>query len=368
MKRFFYILIAAVLTLSAVTVSAQESTTPKVEPVDSLTMLDNRITKLEQITSKLPHVSGFIQTMFSWQDGDEQSANYFRIRRARIIFTGSICGDLMNYNFTSDFAGGAKIVDAYMRITPWKQFNVQIGAFRPSFTIENMFYGSLSMEGIDYTQVIKKMSHLGDITGLSSAGRDVGVQINGGFFNKRGFSTLEYRIGIFNGNGVMVTKDDNRGKDLSAMIGVSPIKNLIFVGSCYFGSWNNGISAENLRTRWGVGYRYDDGKIFTRGEYIRGVTQGLSREPICDDMTYSEGAYVMLGARFFKQRFAPFARVEYFAQDRFDHANYGEPYYSFGIDYNPIKYIRLQALYTHKTFNNGNPSRNVVELLLTAKF
>ena len=69
MKRFFYILIAAVLTLSAVTVSAQESTTPKVEPVDSLTMLDNRITKLEQITSKLPHVSGFIQTMFSWQDG-----------------------------------------------------------------------------------------------------------------------------------------------------------------------------------------------------------------------------------------------------------------------------------------------------------
>lgn len=368
MKRFFYILTAAMLTLGTAAASAQEGSAPKVEPTDSLTILDNKITKLENVASKLPQVSGFIQTMFSWQEGDNDGANYFRIRRARIIFKGAICGDLMDYNFTTDFAGGVKIVDAYLRITPWKQFNVQIGAFRPSFTIENMFYGSLSMEGIDYPQVVKKMTHLGDITGLNSSGRDIGVQVHGGFFNKRGFSTLEYRVGVFNGNGVMVTKDNNKGKDLSAMLGVYPIKNLSLVGSCYFGSWNNGITSENLRTRWSVGYRYDDGTIFTRGEYIRGATQGLSREAVCDDMTFSEGAYVMLGARFFKQRFAPFVRAEYFAQNLFNHKDCGEPYYSLGIDYNPIKYIRLQALYTHKTFLNDSPSRNVVELLLTAKF
>lgn len=368
MKIIYRIFIlATMLTIGATTASAQDQALQPAES-DSLALLDKKVTKLENIASKLPQVSGFIQTMFSFQDGGEQSANYFRIRRARIILKGSICGDLMDYNFTTDFAGGAKIVDAYMRITPWKQFNVQIGAFRPSFTIENMFYGSLSMEGIDYPQIIKKMTHLGDITGLNSAGRDVGVQINGGFFNKRGFSTLEYRIGVFNGNGVMVTKDDNKGKDLSAMIGVSPIKNLIFVGSCYFGSWNNGIKAENLRSRWGVGYRYDDGVIFSRGEYIRGITEGLNHLGTGEDKTYSEGAYVMVGARFFKQRFAPFARVEFFAQDRFNYKACGEPYYSLGIDYNPIKYIRLQALYTHKTFVNGNPSRNVIELLLTAKF
>ena len=80
------------------------------------------------------------------------------------------------------------------------------------------------------------------------------------------------------------------------------------------------------------------------------------------------GIQSLCGARFFKQRFAPFVRVEYFAQNLFNHKDCGEPYYSLGIDYNPIKYIRLQALYTHKTFLNDSPSRNVVELLLTAKF
>ena len=85
-------------------------------------------------------------------------------------------------------------------------------------------------------------------------------------------------------------------------------------------------------------------------------------------MTFSEGAYVMVGARFFKQTFAPFARVEYFARDRFNHQICGEPYYSLGVDYNPLKCLRFQALYTLKTFNNNAKPLNVVELLLTAKF
>ena len=379
MKRLYAIIaVVALLLVGSGAAYAQESATSNAAPVelqpsqlaDSIALLNQKISKLEKRNKELLKVEGFIQAMYSWHQGatPAENANYFRIRRARIVLKGQLYKKLIDYNFTTDFAGGVKIVDAYMRFTPWKQLNVQIGAFRPSFTIENMFYGSLSMEGIDYPQIIKKMSHLGDITGLSSAGRDIGVELNGGFFNKRGFSTLVYRVGVFNGNGVMVTSDDNRAKDYSAMLGVSPIKNLIFVGSCYFGKWNNGVVSENIRNRWGVGYRYDDGKIFTRGEYIRGVTQGLNREAASNDMTYSEGAYVMLGARFFKQKFAPFARVEYFAQDRFDHKGCGEPYYSVGIDYNPIKYIRLQALYTCKTFNNGAPTRSIMELLLTAKF
>lgn len=366
-NRFFALAAALLVSISAA--SAQEITTQnQATESDTLAELDKKVSVLDGRISKMLQVSGFIQTMYSWQEGVEDNSSYFRIRRARIVLKGQIYKSLLDYNFTTDFAGGVKIVDAYMRVTPWKQFNFQIGAFRPSFTIENMFYGSLTMEGIDYPQIVKKMTHLGDITGLNSAGRDIGVQIHGGFFNKRGFSTLEYRVGVFNGNGVMVTKDDNKAKDYSAMLGVYPVKNLVFVGSCYFGKWNNGVNAENLRNRWGVGYRYDDGKIFTRGEYIRGVTQGLNPEAVGDDMTFSEGAYVMVGARFFKQTFAPFARVEYFARDRFNHQICGEPYYSLGVDYNPLKCLRFQALYTLKTFNNNAKPLNVVELLLTAKF
>jgi hypothetical protein len=361
------------LSAGASTASAQDSSTQKDgNNIDSVALLDKKVTKLDKIVSKLPQVSGFVQAMYSWQEGGDDGANYFRIRRARLIFKGNIYKSLMDYNFTTDFAGSVKIVDAYMRITPWKQFSVQIGAFRPSFTIENTFYGSLSMEGIDYPQVVKKMTHLGDITGLSSAGRDLGVQIYGGFFNKRGFSTLEYRLGVFNGNGVMVTKDDNKSKDIAAMLRVNPIKNLAFVGSCYIGEWNNGVSKYNQRWRWSVGFRYDDGKVFARGEYIRGFTEGIKSGSVYKNFK-SEGAYVQIGGRFFKEKFAPFVRAEYYAKNLYDQKGTGEPYYTIGIDYNPMKYIRLQLNYTCKTYNNHavNPAHyphNVVEVMLTGKF
>lgn len=374
MKRLSQML-SLVLLLSAgiFTASAQESTTQKANNnIDSLTLLNQKVSKLEKVVSKLPQVSGFVQAMYSWQEGGDDGANYFRIRRARLIFKGKLYKSLMDYNFTTDFAGSVKIVDAYMRITPWKQFSVQVGAFRPSFTIENTFYGSLSMEGIDYPQVVKKMTHLGDISGLSSAGRDIGVQIYGGFFNKRGFSTLEYRLGVFNGNGVMVSKDDNKSKDIAAMLRVNPIKNLAFVGSCYIGEWNNGVSKYNQRWRWSAGFRYDDGNVFARGEYIRGFTEGVKSGSGYKNFK-SEGAYVQVGGRFFKQKFAPFVRLEYYAKNLYDQKGTGEPYYTLGIDYNPIKYLRLQLNYTCKTYNDhavntAHYPHNVVEVMLTGKF
>ena len=374
MKRLSQML-SLVLLLSAgiFTASAQESTTQKANNnIDSLTLLNQKVSKLEKVVSKLPQVSGFVQAMYSWQEGGDDGANYFRIRRARLIFKGKLYKSLMDYNFTTDFAGSVKIVDAYMRITPWKQFSVQVGAFRPSFTIENTFYGSLSMEGIDYPQVVKKMTHLGDISGLSSAGRDIGVQIYGGFFNKRGFSTLEYRLGVFSGNGVMVSKDDNKSKDIAAMLRVNPIKNLAFVGSCYIGEWNNGVSKYNQRWRWSAGFRYDDGNVFARGEYIRGFTEGVKSGSGYKNFK-SEGAYVQVGGRFFKQKFAPFVRLEYYAKNLYDQKGTGEPYYTLGIDYNPIKYLRLQLNYTCKTYNDhavntAHYPHNVVEVMLTGKF
>ncbi len=374
MKKLHQLLtVIAVVLAGTFTATAQESAPQNDNTVDSLVVLDKKVSKLEKIVSKLPQVSGFIQAMYSWQEGGDDGANYFRIRRARLIFMGNIYKSLIDYNFTTDFAGSVKIVDAYMRITPWKQFSVQVGAFRPSFTIENTFYGSLSMESIDYPQVVKKMTHLGDISGLSSAGRDIGLQIYGGFFNKRGFSTLEYRLGVFNGNGVMVSKDDNKAKDIAAMLRVNPIKNLAFVGSCYIGEWNNGVSKYNQRWRWSTGFRYDDGKVFARGEYIRGFTAGIKTKSGAYENFKSEGAYVQVGGRFFKQKLAPFVRVEYFAQNYRDQKGTGEPYYTLGVDYNPIKYLRLQLNYTCKTYNDHkiNPAHyphNVIEVMMTGKF
>lgn len=361
---------AFVLAFLPFVVSAQKADTASVmEDVvsaDSVSVLSGKISKLEKIVSKLPEISGFVQFQYSWVE-DEST---FQIRRARVTLKGRIYKNLADYRIMPDFAGDVRLLDAYVRITPFKQFNIQAGSFRPSFTLENVFYGATSMEAIDYPQVINKMTTLDDISGIGGGGRDVGVQLYGGFFNKRGFSTLEYRVGVFNGAGISL-KDTNKSKDVAAMLRINPIKDLALVGSIYYGEWSPSVSGGERRRyfdrhRWSAGFLYDDRKFFARGEYIWGMTGGIKG---FDGNLKSEGAYVMAGVWFLKHKLAPLVRVEYYAENIRDRKNTAEPFYTVGVDYRPFKYLRFQVNYTRQTFtNDAVKSRNQIHVVLTGMF
>lgn len=353
-------------------IAAQNVSEP-VSAIDSIAMLDKRINKLEGILSKLPKISGYVQTMYTWSE-DEST---FQIRRARITLKGDIYKSYADYAMQVDFANSVKLIDAYVRLTPWRQLNLQAGSFRPPFSIENVYYGASSMETIDYPQVVKKMTTIGDITGISASGRDIGVQLSGGFFNKRGFNTLEYRIGVFNGSGIN-TKNSNRSKDLAGLISVKPIRDLSIIASGYYGDWRpqpsgNEEARDYKRQRWAAGFIYDDGKFFARGEYIQGITGGIETGydetadmPIRRSFK-SDGAYVTFGVWFY-DKIAPLVRVEYYTQDMDARKQTTEPYYTVGFDYRPWKYLRFQVNYTLKTFCNDSPMRNQIDVMLTGIF
>lgn len=376
MKRLYTTLLCAMALASFMLTPAKATAQNDDEPasiVDSISMLDKRINKLEGILSKLPKISGYIQTMYTWSE-DEST---FQIRRARITLKGDIYKSYADYALQADFANSVKLIDAYVRLTPWRQLNLQAGSFRPPFSIENVYYGASSMETIDYPQVVKEMTTIGDITGISGSGRDIGVQLYGGFFNKRGFNTLEYRIGVFNGSGINV-KNSNRSKDVSGLISVKPIRDLAIIASGYYGDWRpeavgNEVSRDYARQRWAAGFIYDDGKFFARGEYIQGYTGGI--EVGYDEETdmpvrrsfKSDGAYLTMGVWFF-DKFAPLVRVEYYTRDMLARKQTTSPYYTVGFDYRPWKYLRFQVNYTLKTFCNGDPLRNQVDVMLTGLF
>ena len=368
--RLAIVVTAAVLAFLPIDVSAQvaenTSTEENVETADSVAVSSGKISKLEKIVSKLPSISGLVQLQYSWVE-DEST---FQIRRARIKLAGKIYKDFADYCIMPEFAGNVRLLDAYIRITPFKQLNFQAGSFRPSFTLENVFYGATSMEAIDYPQVVKKMTTLSDISGISGGGRDVGVQLYGGFFNKRGFSTLEYRIGAFNGAGISA-KDTNKSKDIAAMLRINPIKDLAIVGSMYYGEWSPSVSGSDKtryfdRHRWSAGFLYDDKKFFARGEYIWGMTGGIKG---FEGNLKSEGAYIMAGIRFLKHTLAPLVRVEYYAENIRDRKNTAQPFYTVGVDYRPFKYLRFQVNYTRQTFtNDAVKSRNQIHVMLTGMF
>lgn len=350
-------------SVAAENVAVAESAAPaeNIALADSVAVLDGRVSKLEKIISKLPTVSGFVQVQYSWSE--EESV--FQVYRARITFSGKIYKDFADYCITPEFAGSVRLLDAFVRITPFRQLNLQAGAFRPAFTIENVFYGATSMEAIDFPQVVRRMTTIDDVTGIKGGGRDVGVQLYGGFFNQRGFSTLEYKIGVFNGAGLSA-KDTDSSKDVAAMLIVNPIKHLALVGSMYYGGCRAADKRYYARNRWDAGFRYDDGKFFARGEYIWGMTGGV--KDYADNLR-SEGAYVMAGVWFLEHRLAPLARVEYYAENLRDRRNTAEQYYTVGVLYSPFKYLRFQANYTYRaSADRAVEPLNQIRVMLTGMF
>lgn len=386
MKRGVLLLLAAaMLSLSAVHASFARAEgdmqTETLSAADSVALLSERVEKAERRLSKLPTVSGFMQiTYMLGIRGDEPLTSQFRVRRARVTLAGRIYKELADYDFMVEFADSPKVLDAFLRITPWQQFNVQAGVFRPPFTLENCFYGATTMELIEYPQIVSSMTTIGDLSGAGrgAAGRDLGVQLYGGFFNGRGFSTLQYYAGMFNGNGL--DYNVKALKDFSAMLRVNPVKDLAIIGSVYLGRLTPPSGGgSRVRNRWSAGFMYDDGKWFSRGEYIGGVTGigGLNFKPLvlpADGRLHTDGAYIMGGRWFCGHRVAAVVRADYFTQNTSARHDTTDICYTAGAVYTPWKYLRLQLNYALTTYSYnpaGSVSRpvdNRVTVMVTGMF
>ena len=389
MKKIYTLMFAAVLSASLCATAAAQNAAP-VSTADSVALLDTRVnrlngdvaaldgtvTKLDKFISKLPKVSGFMQLLYTFDDNRGASTtSEFRVRRARVTLAGDIYKGYADYNFMAEFAGSVQLLDAFVRLTPWKQFNVQAGSFRPAFTIENYFYGATSMELIDYPQIVTRMTTLGDLTGgtrASAAGRDLGIQAYGGFFNKNGYSVLQYYAGIFNGNGIDY-KNINSVRDFAGMIRINPVKELALVGSVYVGQYApGGAHTYAVRNRWSGGFMFDNKKWFARGEYIGGVTGNI----LPGSKLHTDGAYLMAGVWFCDRKVAPVLRAEYYTYNTELRDGTTDIYYTAGVDYRPWKYLRFQVNYTAKTYSYNLPTDkaghrsmgNQVMVMLTGLF
>ena len=347
---------------------------------DSAAVYDARIGRIEKILSKLPSVSGFMQLSYMFDSrGDEPVTSRFRLHRARVTLAGSIYESLADYSLMAEFADSPKVLDAYLRITPWRQFNVQAGLFRPPFTLENFFYGATTMELIDYPQIVSRMTTIGDLAGVGSgaAGRDLGVQLYGGFFSKRGFSTLQYYAGMFNGNGL--SYGGKALKDFSALVRINPLRELAIVGSVYVGRWTPAGGGRQLRNRWSAGFIYDDGRWFSRGEYIGGVT-GIDgsdfnpRKSPSGGRLHTDGAYLMAGCWFCGRKVAPVLRADFFTENTAARYDTTDVCYTAGVLFTPWKYLRLQLNYALTTYSYNplesgpRPVDNRVTVMVTGMF
>jgi predicted porin len=250
----------------------------------------------------------------------------------------------LDYRLQLEFASSPKIIDAFVRYTPVKGFGVQFGQAKFPFTLENPI-SPLKLETIENAMGVSYMSGFSDLAGIKANGRDIGLSIFGDLFK----GVINYQLGVYNGAGINKS-DDNKHKDFAGRLNVNPFKHLTISGSVYLGK--TGAQAEMAdRNRYAVGARFDNKALVLRSEYIWGSTGEQQ----------SEGVYALAGY-WVTKKIMPVVRYDYFcknagATDLAVKKASAQTNYLVGIDYWPLKNLRLQFNYTYQHFTGaGNDS------------
>lgn len=319
---------------------------------------NTRLEKWERAVEKLPKVSGYAQLGYQWsQDASGSDRSSFYIKRVRLSLSGSIYRQIADYRIQMELAS-PRIVDAYVRIAPWRQFGVQLGQYKIPFSIENVDYGPLKLEAIDYPMALQALMGLSEQIGadkLSATGRDLGVTFYGGLWKCRDFTVINYRIGVFNGAGINCW-DNNRSKDISMRLNINPTENLVVSGSYYRGEWG----AEHIgRKRFAAGIAYEGRKWFARAEYVGGKTGAL----------LSDGYYAVAGWRISKY-VTPLARYDVYRPDS-DNSKSQQTNWLVGVDCPVWSHLRLQLNYTlshYAVSQNGRNDLSTVQVMVTGSF
>lgn len=283
--------------------------------------------KIKEFADKHMRLSGYLQGGFQWEETNDPSTTFY-LRRARVSLSGDFAKEKFDYRLQVDMAGGPKICDLYVRYKPMNELNVQLGQFKLPFSLENELYGPTKFEFIEYsyltTYIVRNNNHY---DGIAATGRDMGLQLYGGFIERDGYSIINYNVGVFNGSGIN-SKDNNSSKDFIARLIVKPIKGLSISGS-YMYSETQYDGAEYMKApRWSVGAIYDVRHWIARAEYAHANFGGNRTD-----------AFYALAGYHFEKPWSVVARYE-LIDDEF--ATLDENRITLGGVYKPFKFLRLQ--------------------------
>lgn len=276
-------------------------------------------------------LSGYLQTGFSWDDNEGSS---FYIMRARVSLTGNFAEEKFDYRLQVDMAGSPKICDLYLRYKPLSMVNVQLGQFKLPFSLENELYGPTTFEFIEYSYLTLYMArNNARYDGIAATGRDLGMQLYGGFVERDGYNLINYNIGVFNGAGINA-KDNNKSKDFIARVIVKPMTGLSLSGSYMYSEVKHGGNNYMKAPRWSVGAIYDVRHWIARTEFAQANFGGNTTN-----------TFYALAGHHFEKPWTVAARYE-FVRDELRVLD--EQRVTLGAAYKPFKFLRLQlnASYT----------------------
>lgn len=194
-------------------------------------------------TNFTPELHGTLRSKYEYQT--QEGKGRFEVRTARVSVSGNVIKE-MEYKAEIDLCdeGEIKMLDAYVRLKPWKDFQFSIGQMRVPFTIDahrsphQQFFANRSF-------IAKQVGNI----------RDVGAMIG---YNFKTLMPIKLEAGIFNGSGLTNQKDYwTKGTNFSAKAQLFLSKNLTMTLS------TQKINPDSVRIMM-----YDGGLTWRKGGFI----------------------------------------------------------------------------------------------------
>ncbi|HCU23973.1 MAG TPA: hypothetical protein DF383_03070 [Deltaproteobacteria bacterium] len=149
---------------------------------------------------------GYAQFQLEYERANGENEVGFRVRRARLAFSGNLASKDLTYKFQIDLAKfkDELLLDAYMNYKFYEALEVRFGQFTIPWIRQHQISSS-NQEFVDRSLASNEflVFHDADSNGDGIPdkrirnGRDVGLMVHGKAFEKK----LEYQGGIFNGSG-----------------------------------------------------------------------------------------------------------------------------------------------------------------------
>jgi hypothetical protein len=227
-------------------------------------------------------VDGILQVVGSSTEDPAAAAKInFTLKRARIIFSGAILPDRVNYFFQTEMAAAPALLDAKILFSYVPKTEIAVGRFVPAFT----YYMPRSTAKLDFINYPLMVTTYG-------MSRQVGMQ------STTKVGRLDLIAGIFNGDPANNSTDINTAKDLLLATNLRLADYVTLLEYSWQGNVVFGSSADSKKERYGGGLIFEKNitaknMLTVKGEF----TAGFDR-PANGIETKSMSYYSQAGVRY----------------------------------------------------------------------
>lgn len=224
---------------------------------------------------------GYAQTQFDMTKTGPETKNSFTMMRVILMANAELTRRLSFFLMIDAASTQASkhLHEYYAQYAFMPELKVRVGQFKTPYTLENIISPTL-LGTVNLNEGTRYMAGIaGDPLYGNYVGRDLGAMVTGDAIKARdGHYYLNYSLGVFNGAG-MNLRDNNKHKDVAAMINILPTKNITLSGSFIIGKGNAqandmfGTIAEGTdytRNRWSVGAEVNYKPMKLRTEFMQG--------------------------------------------------------------------------------------------------